>query len=229
MQLYVDYFDPFNCECRAYGRLGEEKREHLAVKAYGYLLLTPQQETDLSQKVTGESSLLPHANAGKLNGYNFWRRHEQHRGLSVRAIVKELVPREALNPNQAQGMWAGLQALHSLGIFVGDTHGGNYLGGKLADFSRSWTMYHPAMVQIYDSALQELMLNELQHLLDYCYVLRNSLSKMITIPQDLEAFCSGHIAKYKNLPRAYNWLRWEKNADAVEADVEERLFERAAF
>ncbi len=49
LQLYVDYFDPFNCECRAYyDQLKEEKREHLAVKAYGYLLLTPQQETDLA-------------------------------------------------------------------------------------------------------------------------------------------------------------------------------------
>ncbi len=43
-------------------------------------------------------------------------------------------------------MWADLQVLHSLGIFVGDTHGGNYLGGKLVGFSRSWPMYHLAVV-----------------------------------------------------------------------------------
>jgi hypothetical protein len=126
-------------------------------------------------------------------------------------------------------MWADLQALHSLGIFVGDPHGGNYVGGKLVDFSRSWTMYHPAMVQIHDSTLQGLMLDELQHLLDHYYCLKNSLSRTIAIPQDLEAFCSGHIAKYKNLPGAYNWLKWEENADAAKAYVEERLFERAAL
>jgi hypothetical protein len=45
-------------------------------------------------------------------------------------------------------MWADLQAPHSLGIFAKDTHGGKYLGGELVDFSRSWTMYHPAMDQI---------------------------------------------------------------------------------
>lgn len=201
MQLYADYFDPFNCECRAYGRLKEEKREDLAVKAYGYLLLTLGQEDDLARKVTGEPSLPPHTNADELNGYNFWRRHEQHRGLPVRAIVKELVPRKALDPNQAQGMWADLQALHSVGIFVGDTHGGNYLGGKLVDFSRSWTMYHPALVQIHDSTLRDLMLEELHNLLDRYYSLKNSSSRTIAIPPDLEAFCSGHITKYKNLPR----------------------------
>lgn len=39
-QLWIDYFDPFNCECRVYGRLREEGREDLAVRAYGYLLLS---------------------------------------------------------------------------------------------------------------------------------------------------------------------------------------------
>lgn len=178
--------------------------------------------------MTGESSPLPPAKAGKLNGYNFWRRHEQHRGLPVRAIVKELVPSKALNPNQAQGMWADLKSLHSLGIFVGDTHGGNYLGGKLVDFSRSWTMYHPALVQIHNSTLQGLMLDELQNLLDHYYFLRNNLSRTIAIPHDLEAFCSGRIAEYQSLPRAYKWLKWEKNADAAKAYVEEKLFERVA-
>ncbi|KAL2133695.1 hypothetical protein VTI74DRAFT_1871 [Chaetomium olivicolor] len=165
-QLYVHYFDPFNCECRAYGRLTKIKCEDLAVMACSYLL-TPQQETDLTRKVTGELSPLPHTNAGKLNGDNFWRRPEQHRGLPVRAIVKELVSRKAPNSDQAQGMWADLQALHSLGMFVRDTHGGNYPGKKLVDFSRSWTMCYPAMVQIHDSTLQGLMFDELQHLLDH--------------------------------------------------------------
>ncbi|KAK4096568.1 hypothetical protein N658DRAFT_501424 [Parathielavia hyrcaniae] len=227
-QLYADYFDPFNCECRAYGRLKEAKREDLAAKAYGYLLLTPEQEADLAQKVTGESTPPPDAKADKaLNGHDFWRRQEEHRGLPVRAIVKELVPRGALNPNIAQGMWADLKSLHSLGIFVGDTHGGNYLGGKLVDFSRSWTMYHPAMVQIRNNIRQGMMSEELQHLLDHCYFLKSSL-RAIAIPDDLEAFCSGHLDEYKGLPWTYNWLKWEKNADAAKAFVEERLFERAA-
>ncbi|KAH6851107.1 kinetochore Sim4 complex subunit FTA2-domain-containing protein [Chaetomium sp. MPI-CAGE-AT-0009] len=222
-QLYVDYFDPFNCECRAYGRLKEESCEDLAIKAYGYLLLTPEQETGLARKVTGESD------PRELNRLNFWRRHEQHRGLPVRAIVKELVPSEALTPNHVQGMWADLKSLHSLGIFVRDTHGGNWLGGKLVDFSRSWTMYHPALVQIHDRTLQDLILEELQDLLDHYYFLANSYAtRTIVIPHDLETFCSDCTAEYKSLPRAYNWLKWEKNADAAKAYTEERLFERGA-
>ncbi|KAK3297424.1 kinetochore Sim4 complex subunit FTA2-domain-containing protein [Chaetomium fimeti] len=227
-QLYADYFDPFNCECRAYGRLKEENREDLAAKAYGYLLLTPEQEAGLARDVTGEPSPPPDAEEDEpLDGQGFWRRWEQHRGLPLRAIVKELVPRGGLNPNLAQGMWADLKSLHSLGIFVGDTHGGNFMGGKLVDFSRSWTMYHPAMVQIRDKTLQDMMLVELQDLLDYCYFLKSSL-RAIAIPDDLEAFCSGHLAEYKGFPWAYNWLKWEKNADAAQAFVEEELFEREA-
>ncbi|KAH6634443.1 kinetochore Sim4 complex subunit FTA2-domain-containing protein [Chaetomium sp. MPI-SDFR-AT-0129] len=167
-QLYVDYFDPFNCECRAYGRLKEEKREDLAVRALGYLLFNPQQEIDLAQRV---------------------------------------------------------EALHSLGIFVKDTHGGNYLNGKLVDFSRSWTMYHPALDQIDARKLRSLMLDELQHLLDYYY---DGANDSTVIPQDLEAFCSGYLDRYRNFPKAYNWLKWETNADAAKAYVEQELFERTA-
>lgn len=43
-QEYVNYLDPFHCECRAYGRLKQENREDLAVRAHGYLLLTYEQE-----------------------------------------------------------------------------------------------------------------------------------------------------------------------------------------
>lgn len=30
-QAYVDYYDPFNCECRAYGRLAQEGQLDLFV------------------------------------------------------------------------------------------------------------------------------------------------------------------------------------------------------
>ncbi|KAL2146098.1 hypothetical protein VTI28DRAFT_5191 [Corynascus sepedonium] len=104
-QLYVEYFDPFNCECRAYGRLNDAKREDLAVKAHGYLLLTPQQEADLERRVTGNPHPVSDANAGELTGHNFWNRYEQHRGLPVRAIVKELVSNNY--PTSAQARCIG--------------------------------------------------------------------------------------------------------------------------
>ena len=179
------------------------------------------------QRVTGRSTPPPSTDAHNLDGVNFWGRHEQHRGLPVRAIVKDLAAGTDPNPAQAQGMWPDLQALHSLGIFVMDTHLGNYMGGKLVDFSRAWTMYHPALDEIYVRTFQGLLLVELQSLLDYYYELTNTSGRSIAVPQDLEALCSGHLDRYQNFPTAYDWLKWETNADVTAAYVEQRLFKRA--
>ncbi len=54
-RLYLDYLDPFNCECRAYGRLRDEKCEDLAVRAHGYLLLTTAQEMEIAILARGGS------------------------------------------------------------------------------------------------------------------------------------------------------------------------------
>lgn len=43
-----EYLDPFYNDCRAYGRLKQEKRDDVAIRAHGYILLTPAQE----QRVT---------------------------------------------------------------------------------------------------------------------------------------------------------------------------------
>ncbi|KAK4252029.1 hypothetical protein C7999DRAFT_27268 [Corynascus novoguineensis] len=80
-------------------------------------------------------------------------------------------------------------------IFVKDTHGGNHLNGKLADFSRSWTIYHPALDQIGACKLRSLMLDELQQLLDYYY---DGAEHSTVIPQDLEAFCSRYLDRRTN-------------------------------
>ena len=155
-------------------------------------------------------------------------RQEQHRGLPVRAIVKDLAAPAYPTSAQARGMWPDLQALHSLGIFVMDTHLGNYMGGKLVDFSRAWTMYHPALEEIYVHTFQGLLLDELQTLLDNYYELTNSSSVSIDVPQDLEALCSGHLDSYRNFPCAYDWLKWENSTDDARTYVEEGVFEEAA-
>lgn len=54
-EAYVGYFDPFDCECRAYGRLQQERREDLAVRANGYLFLTPGQERAVTADIDGDS------------------------------------------------------------------------------------------------------------------------------------------------------------------------------
>ena len=170
-------------------------------------------------QVTGRRTPPPSTDADILDhGNNFWNRQEQHRGLPVRAIVKDLVARTNPDPVQARDMWPDLQALHSLGIFVMDTHWDNYEGGKLVDFSRAWTMYHPALDQIRARAFRGLLLDELQSLLDYYYLLTNSSSGAIAVPEDLEALCSGDLDRYQNFPGDYDWFKYDKDADVAKAD-----------
>ncbi|KAK4465821.1 hypothetical protein QBC42DRAFT_333016, partial [Cladorrhinum samala] len=141
------YLSPFGCECRAYGRLKEHGREDLAHKAHGYLLIPYQQQLELLRAYSAAA------------GYEFapshldqlWGRPEKDRLLPVKAIVKELVPAESatcgIGPraSQARKAWEDLEALHRLGIFVLDIQYWNYLDGKLIDFSRALTSYHPCL------------------------------------------------------------------------------------
>ncbi|KAK3896735.1 hypothetical protein C8A05DRAFT_39719 [Staphylotrichum tortipilum] len=204
--LYVEYFDPFNCECRAYGRLRQEGQAEVAHRAEHHRVPSPGSDADENQLAIDE----------------FWNRHAQHRGLPVRAIVKHLADNRDPTANQARDMWADLQALHSLGIFVRDTHAGNYMGAKLVDFSRAWTMYHPAMDQIAARTAQELLLGEVQKLIEaYCQF--DSRADPLAIPPDLEAYGAGKLDQYRNWPWAYRWRKWEEDGDGAD-EYRKRLF-----
>ncbi|KAL2147641.1 hypothetical protein VTI28DRAFT_8095 [Corynascus sepedonium] len=68
-------------------------------------------------------------------------RWEIHRGLPVRAIVKELMANDGnaaagkpFFPSRLRDLWQDLEDLHRLGILVRDINPGNYIGGKLIDF-----------------------------------------------------------------------------------------------
>ncbi|KAL2129115.1 hypothetical protein VTI74DRAFT_8205 [Chaetomium olivicolor] len=121
-QFYIDYFDPFNCECRVYGRLKQECREDLAVRAHGYLLLSPQQEAEVTRRVTGQHCDQFSKPDAELDGRNIWGRYEQHRGKPIRAIIKDFASGICFAPEQIAQMWDDLEALHALGILVRDIH-----------------------------------------------------------------------------------------------------------
>jgi hypothetical protein len=155
-RFYIDYLDPFNSECRAYGRLQDEDRQDLAVKAYGYLLLTPQQEAEIAERARGIYYPYPADPDAHLDGTNPWNRWEEHRGVPVRAIVKEFVTtQEPFSSAQVPDLWKDLEDLHGLGILVRDIGVGNYTDGKLIDFSQSWTMPHPCLEYISPRWLRE--------------------------------------------------------------------------
>ncbi|KAK2598481.1 hypothetical protein N8I77_011894 [Diaporthe amygdali] len=216
-ESYVDYYDPFNCECRVYGRLKAEGREDLAIRAYGYILLTPEQERLVAELVTGITHIqdLKQENGVILDGQGFWERREEHRGQPVRAIVKELVALRAdeegtlgFQVSHVQQMWEDLDTLHSLGILVRDIHHANYLKGKLVDFSRAWTMYHPNLdlippVDYHDLRKTEVL--DLEWLLyDFWRIESESVPENFELPRGLLA-CTGWSDDCGYDPREYDW------------------------
>ncbi|AEO63500.1 uncharacterized protein THITE_2039418 [Thermothielavioides terrestris NRRL 8126] len=229
-QLYADYFEPFHCECRAYGRLKEENREDLAVRAYGYLLLTPQQEAEISRLIAGVDYDPDYAKA-ELKGRNLWGRWEEHRHLPVRAIVKELVsPQDPFTSAQLSDLWRDLEDLHRLGILVRDINVFNYMGGKLIDFGRAWTIPHPWPLNSAPEQIERLRQQEpsgLQGAIVEWGIGNGWDWGKVVIPDELNKCVTGESQetdRYGADPRLYDWRKWEKNPAAVDKFYEKELF-----
>ena len=151
----------FYNECRVFGRLKELGREHLAVKAYGYL------QFDLSDEKV-QRHFLPFGNGARqrlaLSGNkepsdeDVIRHFMEHDDLSkpMMGIVKEWV-----DSIEGADAWASrdpdtikryighmprllrnLKELHKSGIVIRDVQGPQYLNGQLVDFSCAWTIPH---------------------------------------------------------------------------------------
>ncbi|AEO58194.1 hypothetical protein MYCTH_2305389 [Thermothelomyces thermophilus ATCC 42464] len=234
---YIDFLDPFNCECRVYGRLKQEGREDLAVRAYGYLLLTPQQEAEVAEVASG-TDILPHVPANTetvLDGCNFWGRWEVHRHLPVRAIVKELVTDYTpFVPSRLHDHWRDLEDLHKLGILVRDIGPRNYMAsGKLIDFSRSWTMPSPCFEAIDRVELLRQRHNDALNL--HVSIVHFGMGERwdwgdpgYDGPTTLEAHYGvpdGDPLGYYGIdPTAYDWRRWEDDPKAADAFLKYELY-----
>lgn len=119
--------DPFNAECRAYGRLKETGREDLAVKCHGYIFLDPENERSLAQL-----------------GVDQWNRSKADKNRPIRGIVKDLVPQDKppFTFKMLPKMRRDVLALNDLGIVVWDLRADNYADGKVLDFSQACTAPH---------------------------------------------------------------------------------------
>lgn len=145
------YSEPFNAECRAFGRLQETGREELAVKCFGYVLLDDLHEhalrTRFSAKERGYTD----------NDINFnWNGddpgHKDVRSLfrtadgrlpPLRGIVKEFgTEAERLRPGLARKILKYIVYLQQLGILRSDVALRQLINGKIADFSTAITMPH---------------------------------------------------------------------------------------
>jgi hypothetical protein len=217
-QLYSDYFDPFHCECRVYGRLKQEGREDLAARAHGYLFLTPQQAAEVEER-SGRPKFSQEEY--EEDDTDFWGRDTEHRHLSVRAIVKELVsPQDPFTPEDVPQIWDDFEDLHKLGILVRDINTFNYMGGKVIDFSRAWTTPHPFPIGMDDYTIKRALHHEpLQ--LQKAFI-EWGLSRdwdWDIIPEEMMR-CTrgeGQDGPYGTDPSFYDWWKWEKDPDAADA------------
>lgn len=117
-------------------------------------------------------------------------------------------------------MWQDLQDLHALGILVRDIHSRNYIEGKLVDFGRAWTMFHPCFDEGDIDSLQkerEMELEDLEGLiLDYWDDER--AGEDVDWPEVFQE-AMGNMDKYTSRGgrRNYDWRKWED--DLVQAET----------
>ena len=132
--MMIAHLDPFYAECRAYGRIGDEKcNGKVAVRCYGFTAVSALQEDFLYDNFYVDQ----------------WDRPPEQYDLPVeerqsfRAIVKDLVEEQTPFTNiMVDRMLRDLKSLRKIAVFVRDVRRDNYLGGKLIDFSVSWTAPH---------------------------------------------------------------------------------------
>ncbi|KAK8075389.1 hypothetical protein PG997_010052 [Apiospora hydei] len=148
------YFDPFSCECRAYGRIREEGLEQYVVQCHGYIKLARSDFKPLLDDPKKWEERL---------GYQ-----ERHKGRPFRVLVKEFVrtdpnrhpplPGHSLDnvrmtnkifrdASDGKRVVRGLKSLQKSGIWIRDINTCNVVNGRFLDFSTAWTVPHPVMVQ----------------------------------------------------------------------------------
>ncbi|KAI9765983.1 MAG: hypothetical protein M1840_006990 [Geoglossum simile] len=127
--------DPFFAECRAFGRLIEcGLNGDIGVHCYGYIKLPVEFE-----------GMVARTNAARSIGGFCWDRPSQDGPSQLepfRGIVKELVSGDPFVSGMAEKMGADLLKLSNIGVYPIDIKEDNYRGGRLTDFSASWTRPH---------------------------------------------------------------------------------------
>ncbi|KAH8753611.1 kinetochore Sim4 complex subunit FTA2-domain-containing protein [Diaporthe sp. PMI_573] len=212
-QDYVDYLDPFNCECRAYGRLKQERCEDLAIRAHGYILLSKDQERRVTEAM-GQEFVDWEKFPKTLNGHGLFERWEPHRHEPLRAIVKDYVTSSTpWMPSQVSQMYDDLEKLHELGIVVRDFHPGNYLGGKLVDFSLAWTTPHICIDRANKYGVRKIRLAEAEEfenmIIDHAQNARWKPADK-QWPEKLSRWQSEEGEDFGYDIRLYDWQKWEE-------------------
>lgn len=144
--VFHNYSEPFNRECRAYGRLHESGHQELATKCFGYMLLDEANERTVIQQFPDEC--LTFQGAPGAPGIDIYRPRflgKSGRPPPIRGLVKEFAQEiEPLSTKDVRRMYTDIIRLHQLGIIGLDIAARNFVGnpGKLCDFSIAITTPH---------------------------------------------------------------------------------------
>lgn len=110
-------------------------------------------------------------------------------------------------------MYADLEELHKLGILVRDIHPGNYLEGKLVDFSMAWTSPHICFERASPAGIKEVRSMEpykFEKMVDeWAYWLNEEIEK----PEELLRWHSDEEQDFGTDPRLYKWHKWVEIED----------------
>ncbi|CAH0059177.1 unnamed protein product [Clonostachys solani] len=141
---FYEFLDPFNCECRAFGRLHESGHPELAVECYGYVLLDEDHERALRDRFPGRKLEDIFQDEPGSRRRNFLTR--DGRQPPIRAIVKEFgTGVDKLRNRQLSKTLQDVVQLQQLGIIQVDVAQRQIINGKLCDFSTAMTTPHFAM------------------------------------------------------------------------------------
>ncbi|KAI0545067.1 kinetochore Sim4 complex subunit FTA2-domain-containing protein [Xylaria curta] len=145
MATFYNYTEPFNSECRAFGRLQEAGYEELAIKCFGYLLLDEEYERAMMNQFGSRSiSFWDIDNTGDsdedmrsiFSGKN-------GRAPPIRGIVKEFGPTiKDMQEKDVKRIHQNIISLHQLGITGLDIADRQLINGKLSDLSTAITTPH---------------------------------------------------------------------------------------
>ncbi|KAM6525385.1 hypothetical protein FALCPG4_010934 [Fusarium falciforme] len=140
----ANYAEPFNSECRAYGRLREADCEHLANRCFGYLLLEDANERAMMNQFKDHRI--------KFNGNILFPEGMDMRGRflgkdgrppPIRGIVKEFgQPEKELSMRTLRSILKEVIQMQQLGIIRLDVADRQFINGKMADFSTAITFPH---------------------------------------------------------------------------------------
>ncbi|KAH7150216.1 kinetochore Sim4 complex subunit FTA2-domain-containing protein [Dactylonectria estremocensis] len=152
MTRLSSFSEPFNAECRAFGRLQEAGRTELAVQCFGYVLLDEKHERALHSQLRGynDTEIKFNGNADVCSQFEFpyCRGRFVHTTKSgkpppIRGILKEFGQgNEDLRKRNARKILQDVIKMQQLGMVQLDVAHRQLINGKHADFSSTITTPH---------------------------------------------------------------------------------------